>query len=166
MELDVHVRSRCGRTNAAGTKVCCEPLDKSGRHALTCKLGGLQTRIHDACCLRIWQAAKETGAAALREQVIPALQSASRREPRIDVEVWGMCGVPYSLHDFTICTPTASRYQGDEPGAVPHAAEARKRREYPKAAGLAVEGMAINIYGILGPALKDTLMAWADRARL
>ena len=141
-------------------------MDQYGHHAIMCKLGGLITKIHDACCLRIWQAATETGAAALREQVIPALQSAARKEPRIDVEVWGLPSLPYSLHDFTLCAPMAARYQHDDTSAVPSAAEARKRREYPRAAGLAVEGMAMNIYGTMGPALRETLEKWADRARL
>ena len=162
--LAVNTKAKCGRASASGHKTCNDPMDPLGEHALTCKLAGLGTRMHDACCLRLWQAAKETGAGVLREQVIPAIQSPTRREPRIDVEVWGLPGLAHSLYDFTICVPSAARYTQD--AAAPQTAEARKRREYPKAAGLAVEGLAMNTFGIMGPALREVLEQWADRARL
>ena len=68
------------------------------------------------------------------------------------------------LYDMTICAPFATRY-GKGATAV-EAAEARKRREYPSAAGLAVTGIAADTFGRFGPALHDTLERWADHARL
>ena len=164
--LTVHTKTLCGRVSASGQKSCGDPMDPHGNHALTCKWGGLGTKMHDACCLRLWQAAKETGAGVLREQVIPALQTPTRREPRVDLEVWGLHGLEHSLFDFTMCIPSAARYAQKDDAAAPAIAEARKRREYPKTAGLAVEGIAMNTFGIMGPHLREVLEQWADRARL
>ena len=145
-------------------------LDPDGHHAILCKLGGLATIVHDACCKRLWHAARQTGAFALREQVIPELATASRKEPRVDIETWGLLNEPRGLYDFTICAPFASRYeQHDEQAteaAATSAAERRKRASYPHAAGLAVEGLAMDAFGRCGPALHETLERWAEHARL
>ena len=64
--------------------------------------------------------------------------------------------------DTTITCPFAERYEGKrsvEDG------ELRKRKEYPRAAGLHVTGVAVDVFGRLGPALDELLMRWADCAR-
>ena len=146
----------------AVSRQCSCLLDRFGRHATLCKLGGGVTPIHDACCDRLHSAAKAAGFRSLREQVVPELREPARDEPRVDVEVWGLAAEPRALYDFTVCAPFAARY--DNTTAVA-AAESRKRREYPQAGGLHVQEMAVDVFGHFGPALTETLEKWADSAR-
>ena len=146
----------------AGSKCPCR-LDRSGQHAILCKVGGGVTPIHDACCDRLYWASKSTGARSLREQVVPELATPKRAEPRADLEIWGLASEPRALFDLTVCAPFAARYQGVASSVA--AGEARKRNEYPVQAGIAVQGVAVDVFGRIGPALHDTLTRWADLAR-
>ena len=153
---------RAAGRNSSG-KICGEFMNSNGHHAVLCKLGGGVTPVHDACCGRLYAAARASGLRALREQVIPELREPKRAEPRVDLETWGIASEPRGLFDFTICAPFATRYAtGAE--AV-EAGEARKRNEYPAVGGLHVQGIAADVYGRIGPALTNTLTKWADMAR-
>ena len=164
LRLPVCADIPCARHAIRSGRRCGQALDPDGHHAVLCKLCGLSTVLHDACCRRLWQAAKQSGALALREQVIPELADPVRKEPRVDIETWGLPNEMRGLYDFTICAPFAVRY-GSGATAVA-AAEARKRREYPSVAGLAVTGIAADTFGRIGPALSETLERWADHARM
>ena len=171
LRLAVCPMAPCHRQAAKShSRTCGRMLDPDGHHAVLCKLGGLATIAHDACWKRLWHAARQTGAFALREQAIPELATASRKEPRVDIETWGLLNEPRGLYDFTICAPFASRYeqQADQAteAAATSAAERRKRASYSQAAGLAVEGLAMDAFGRCGPALAATLARWADLARV
>ena len=164
LRLPVCARGPCSRQDAQQSRRCGAQLDAEGQHAHVCKLGGLTTAMHDACCRRLWHAARQAGAFALREQVIPELITPTRLEPRVDLETWGLANEARGLYDFTICAPFASRYEKQaDPVAT---AEAGKRRKYPAIAGLAVAGIGMDVYGRCGPELTDTLERWADHARL
>ena len=63
---------------------------------------------------------------------------------------------------MTVTCPFASRYE-DRNAA--QAGEQRKDREYPVHAGLAVSGVAVDVYGRHGPALESLLVRVADLAR-
>ena len=90
------------------------------------------------------------------------LATAKRKEPRVDVDAWGLVAEPRVLLDVTVTCPFAQRYE--DKSAV-QCGELRKDREYPSRAGLTVTGVAVDVYGRHGPALQDLLLRLADLAR-
>ena len=108
-------------------------------------------------------AARAAGLHSVVEQVIPELATADRAEPRVDVDAWGHPAAPRTLLDVTVCAPFADRYAKCESATA--SAEARKDTEYPAQAGLRVTGVAVDLFGRLGPGLSALLEQWADLAR-
>ena len=108
------------------------------------------------------QAARAAGFTSLKEQVIPELATRARKEPRVDVDAWGLVAQPRVLLDVTVTCPFAQRY---EKKAAVECGEQRKDQEYPRRAGLSVTGVAVDVYGRHGPALQELLVKFADLAR-
>ena len=161
--LPVCTHQRCQHRAAADQgKVCPQVSDPLGYHALLCKLGGGLTRTHNAVCSILLQAARAAGYSALKEQVIAELATAGRKEPRVDVDAWGLVAEPRLLLDVTVTCPFAERYA--DKSSV-QCGEHRKDNEYPAAAGLAFTGIAVDVFGKHGPALHDLLTRLADSAR-
>ena len=80
----------------------------------------------------------------------------------MDVDAWGLIAEPRVLLDATITCPFAQRYESKSAAAC---GEGRKDREYPCRAGLAVTGVAVDVFGRHGPAMCDVLTRFADLAR-
>ena len=120
------------------------------------------TSVHNAICAILLQAARAAGYRALKEQVIAELATCARKEPRVDIDAWGLVAEPRLLLDVTVTCPFAQRYESKSATAC---GESRKDKEYPCRAGLAVTGIAADVYGRHGPALQDLLMRLADLAR-
>ena len=160
--LAVCKHHQCQHRSATKNKTCPQVSDPLGRHALLCKLGGGLTSTHNAICTILLQAARAAGYTALKEQVVAELATADRKEPRVDVDAWGVVAEPRVLLDVTVTCPFAQRYE-DKSATI--SGEARKDKEYPCRAGLAVTGVAVDVYGKHGPAMGDFLMRMADLAR-
>ena len=120
------------------------------------------TPTHNAICTVLVQVLRSAGFCALREQVITELATPLRKEPRVDVDAWGLAAEPRSLLDVTVTCPFASRYEGRDAST---SGEQRKDKEYPSHAGLAVTGVAVDVYGKHGPAMDSLLVRAADLAR-
>ena len=160
--LAVCKHHRCQHRAVGKDKTCPQVSDPWGYHALMCKLGGGLTATHNAICTILMQAARAAGYTALTEQVIAELATADRKEPRVDVDAWGVVAEPRILLDVTVTCPFAQRYEAKDAAA---SGEARKNREYPSRAGLSVTGVAVDVFGKHGPALGDLLMRLGDLAR-
>ena len=161
--LQVCTHQKCQhRAMSDQGKTCPQISDPMGYHALLCKLGGGLTSTHNAVCVILLRAARSAGFTALKEQVIAELATAQRKEPRVDVDAWGLVAEPRVLLDVTVTCPFAQRYEDKR--AV-ECGERRKDKEYPSKAGLAVTGVAVDVFGKHGPALQDLLMRFADLAR-
>ena len=115
-----------------------------GYHALLCKLGGGLTSTHNAICTILLRAARAAGFTALKEQVIAELATTKRKEPRVDVDAWGLVAEPRVLFDVTVTYPFAQRY---EDKLAVECGEHREDKEYPSKAGLAVTGVAVDVFG-------------------
>ena len=161
--LEVCVQQRC-QHRAVGDqgKQCTQTSDTLGYHALLCKLGGGLTRTHNAICTILMQAARAAGFSALKEQVVAELATPKRKEPRVDVDAWGLVSEPRILLDVTVTCPFAQKY---EDKSSVESGEQRKDKEYPRKAGLAVSGIAVDVFGRHGPALQELLVKLADLAR-
>ena len=81
----------------------------------------------------------------------------------MDVDAWGLIAEPRCLLDVTVCAPFAERYSNV--ASAVEAGEERKCGEYAPAGGLHVRGVAVDVFGRMGPALSDLLEHWADLAR-
>ena len=163
MGLSVCKHQRCQHRSASGAdRMCQYTSDVMGHHALLCKLGGGLTSVHNAICSILLQAMRAAGYSALKEQVIAELATSTRREPRVDVDAWGLVAEPRVLLDVTVTCPFAQRYEDKSAAAC---GEHRKDREYPRRAGLAVTGVAVDVFGRHGPALQELLLRLADLAR-
>ena len=161
--LPVCIHQKCQHRAASDqSKACTQISDPMGYHALLCKLGGGLTSTHNAICIILLQAARAAGFTALKEQVIAELATPRRKEPRVDVDAWGLVAEPRVLLDVTVTCPFADRYE--DKSAVT-CGEHRKDIEYPCKAGLTVTGVAVDVFGKHGPALKDLLIRFADLAR-
>ena len=163
LQLPVCSNPTCQHRAAAGAdRVCRQPNDPWGHHALLCKLGGGLTATHNAICSILLQATRAAGYSALKEQVVAELACPARKEPRVDVDAWGVAAEPRVLLDLTVTCPFAQRY-ADKDAA--HCGELRKDKEYPARAGLAVTGVAVDVFGRPGPALQTLLARLGDLAR-
>ena len=161
--LVVCTHQRCQhRAMSDQGKVCPHTSDPMGHHALLCKLGGGLTSTHNAICTILLRAARAAGFTALKEQVIAELATSKRKEPRVDVDAWGLVAEPRVLLDVTVTCPFAHRYE--DKSAV-ECGEQRKDQEYPRRAGLTVTGVAVDVFGRHGLALQDLLVRFADLAR-
>ena len=160
--LTVCKHQRCQHHAVSKEKTCPQVSDPWGYHALMCKLGGGLTATHNAICTILMQAARAAGYVALKEQVVAELATVDRKEPRVDVDAWGLVAEPRILLDVTVTCPFAQRYEAKNAVA---SGEARKDREYPSKAGLRVTGVAVDVYGRHGPALGDLLTRLGDLAR-
>ena len=161
--LSVCTHQRCQHRAAADqSRVCSHVSDHMGYHTLLCKLGGGLTRTHNAICGILLQAARAAGYSALKEQVVAELATANRKEPRVDVDAWGLVAEPRILLDVTVTCPFAQRYADKSSVGC---GEQRRDKEYPTAAGLTVTGIAVDVFGRHGPALHDLLTRLADLAR-
>ena len=161
--LPVCIHQRCQhRASRDAGKACVHVSDPMGFHALLCKLGGGLTSTHNAICSILLQAARAAGFSALKEQVVAELATAKRKEPRVDVDAWGLVAEPRVLLDVTVTCPFAQRYE--DKSAVT-CGEHRKDNEYPSKAGLSVTGVSVDVFGKHGPALSDLLTRFADLAR-
>ena len=107
-------------------------------------------------------AARAAGYKALTEQVVAELATPDRKEPRVDVDAWGLVAEPRVMLDATITCPFARRYESKDAAM---SGERRKDREYPCRAGLAVTGVAVDVFGRHGPAMLEILTKFADLAR-
>ena len=94
--------------------------------------------------------------------MVAELATPKRKEPRVDVDAWGLVAEPRVLLDVTVTFPFAQRYE--DKSAV-SCGEQRKDNEYPSKAGLAVNGVSVDVFGRHGPALQDLLIRFADLAR-
>ena len=135
-----------------------------GHHAAACNIGGGITAIHDAIANILHEAGRAAYFRSLREQVIPALATPKRKEPRPDIELWGHHSAPDVLLDVTVCAPWAQRYAAD-PNNAPTAAEIRKNGSYSAVGGISVTGVAVDLFGQFGPQLRALLEDWAVLAR-
>ena len=163
LSLPVCTHQKCQHRAASDSgHMCAQVSDPMGHHALLCKLGGGLTSTHNAICAILLQAARAAGFSALREQVIAELATAKRKEPRVDVDAWGLVAEPRVLLDVTVTCPFAQRYEDKSAVAC---GEHRKDREYPSKGGLTVTGVAVDVFGKHGPALHDLLLRFADLAR-
>ena len=161
--LTVCKHHRCQHRSSAGTdKTCQHTSDPMGYHALLCKLGGGLTSTHNAICTILLRAARAAGYCAQKEQVIAELATETRKEPRVDVDAWGVVAEPRILLDVTVTCPFAQRYEDKSAAAC---GEHRKDRGYPSKAGLSVTGVAVDVFGRHGPALQELLTRLADLAR-
>ena len=161
--LQVCIGQKCQhRAMSDQTRSCTQTSDPMGHHALLCKLGGGLTSTHNSICTIIMKATRSAGFTSLKEQVIPELVSKKRKEPRVDVDAWGLVAEPRILLDVTVTCPFAQRY--DDKSAV-ECGEVRKDREYPSRAGLSVTGVAVDVYGKHGLAMQELLTKLADLAR-
>ena len=161
--LSVCKHQRCQHRAASGAdRMCQYNSDVMGYHALLCKLGGGLTGVHNAICSILLQAMRAAGYSALKEQVIAELATSARKEPRVDVDAWGLVAEPRVLLDVTTTCPFAQRYEAK---SATTCGENRKDREYPRRAGLAVTGVAVDVFGRHGPALQELLLRLADLAR-
>ena len=151
--LPVCAHQRCQHRSATNSdRTCPQTSDPLGYHALLCKLGGGLTSTHNAICSILLQAARAAGYTARKEQVVAELATPERKEPRVDVDAWGVVAEPRILLDVTVTCPFAERYEEKSATA---SGEQRKDREYPCKAGLSVTGVAVDVFGRHGPALQD-----------
>ena len=163
LSLAVCSHQRCQhRSTTKADHSCPHISDPMGYHALLCKLGGGLTSTHNAISTILLRAARSAGCTALKEQVVAELATSQRKEPRVDVDAWGLVAEPRVLLDVTVTCPFAQRYEGRSAAAC---GEHRKDREYPSKAGLSVTGVAVDVFGKHGPVLHDLLMRLADLAR-
>ena len=161
--LAVCSHQRCKhRSTTKADHTCPHISDPMGYHALLCKLGGGLTSTHNAISTILLRAARSAGYTALKEQVVAELATSQRKEPRVDVDAWGLVAEPRVLLDVTVTCPFAQRYEDRSAAAC---GEHRKDGEYPSKAGLSVTGVAVDVFGKHGPALHDLLMRLADLAR-
>ena len=158
-----HPRSSDTAAARQGTP-CGDTLDANGTHACACNIGGGVTAIHDNIADILYDASRAAGYSALCEQVIPTLFTPKRREPRLDVELWGHTAAPDALLDVTVCAPWAARYAHD-PATATTTAEKRKDDSYPRIGGIGVTGIAVDLYGGFGPGLSSLLSDLANLAR-
>ena len=161
-----HCQHRSRRAGAAG-RPCGAQLDPDGKHAVECKIGGEVNVLHDGGCTILLGAARAAGYAALAEQVVPELRSATKAEPRLDIDAWGVPSQPRLLLDFTVRDPAAKRYEahrGEEAGTA-RQGEKEKATTYPPAGGCCVTGVCMERLGRHGPNLASLLHDFADLAR-
>ena len=161
--LPVCIHQKCQhRANSDAARACTQISDTLGYHALLCKLGGGLTSTHNAICSILLQAARAAGFSALKEQVVAELATTKRKEPRVDIDAWGLVAEPRVMLDVTVTSPFAQRYESK---SAVKCGEHRKDNEYPRKAGLSVTGVAVDVYGKHGAALQDLLTRFADLAR-
>ena len=161
MPVCSHQKCQHRATSDSG-RACSQISDPMGYHALLCKLGGGLTSTHNAICAILLQAARAAGFSALKEQVVAELATPSRKEPRVDVDAWGLVAEPRVLLDVTVTCSFAERYEAK---SAVTCGEHRKDKEYTCKAGLSVTGVAVDVFGKHGPALQELLMRSADLAR-
>ena len=152
------------RATAAGVhngKRCLTPLDAHGRHALACMTGGARTTLHNDLCRLVHRACCAAGLRSQREVVVPALATAKRAEPRIDIGAWGHPGLPHLRLDVTVADPAADRNAGGTDRA-----ERSKATKYgiPRG-GVGVTGLALALTGRLGTQFDRLLRHLAGLAR-
>ena len=158
LNLPVCMHQRCQHRSSTDSTMARQHIsDEQGHHALSCKLGGGLTRAHNTICAILLQAARAAGYTALKEQVSAELATTKRKEPRVDVDAWGVVGELCTLLDVAVTCPFAQRYE-DESAAM--CGEQRKDREYPCKAGLSITGVAVDVYGHHAPDMREFCCAW------
>ena len=166
MGLDLTIAPACRHTTTgraqAPPRPCRHALDPKGVHALTCKIGGCTNTVHNAVADVIHEACKAAGYSARREQVIPELATEAVKEPRLDVEAWGVAGHGRLLLDITVRNERAERYRGNH---ATSRAEREKSTKYPAKGGVQATGIAVSVQGRHGPQLAELLDGLADLAR-
>ncbi|CAK0808204.1 unnamed protein product, partial [Prorocentrum cordatum] len=154
----------CQRRARAG-RVCGHARDELGDHAISCMIGGAHNRLHDGVCDELAACARTAGLAATREVVLPELATATMREPRVDVQLWGHSSLPIFHGDFTIVSTHNRRGHSATAGAGATAAEAAKVTKYGARGGTSVQGLALEFGGRHGPQLTCLLQQLASLTR-
>jgi len=159
LRMDVVPEGRCQHQRVTGDgagKPCGHILDPHGRHAVSCMVGGARDALHGACCEVLHRAHKDAGLQCRREVHIPELATDRLKEPRADLDAWGMPGQGHARLDFTAVAQWAARHSRAEPapGAAAATAEKEKFTKYGSRGGVHVQGLAMELGGRCGPALE------------
>jgi len=170
LRMDVVPEGRCQHQRVTGDgagKPCGHILDPHGRHAVSCMVGGARDALHGACCEVLHRAHKDAGLQCRREVHIPELATDKLKEPRADLDAWGMPGQGHARLDFTAVAQWAARHSRAEPapGAAAATAEKEKFTKYGSRGGVHVQGLAMELGGRCGPALEAYLRRLCDFAR-
>ena len=144
-------------------RVCGQPADAEGLHAVHCKTGGAPYAAHSQGCNVLYRASCAAGYQSRREQVVPELATTACAAPQLDVEGWGLHGQARLFIDFSIRHPFSSHCSiGQDATAL---AEKEKGIHYTSRQGLRVRTAAMETYGRHGAGMVSLLETLADSAR-
>ena len=149
-------------TDGSAPKTCLATADRTGHHAVQCKVGGAPYAAHGQGCHILHAASIQAGYQSRQEQIIPELATTKCPAPQLDVEGWGLRSQTRLLIDFTLRHPLAARY---EVRSATAAASGEKSTHYPPRQGLRVRTAAMEVYGRHGAGLTALLNDLADLAR-